>query len=184
MAIKSGNAYSLWKKSKLKHYPTVLRTLRNLNEKKFVEVLSKDGLHGETTYIPTTRGSFIFYILRNEEQELWTFISSNSQLFHEFYEVEPDMARIYEIIREFFWSERSEKVNIDEVVKKTVELHVGDRILNIRYEPEARKELRMLSRVGWIKSLIMEKTQSHIDAYKRDLEALIKFEKEIKKEKE
>jgi hypothetical protein len=185
MAIKSGNAYSLWKKSKLKHYPTVLRTLRKLYEKNFVEVLSENGLHGETTYIPTTRGSFIFYILRNEEQELLTFISSNSRLFHELYELKTDKTWIYQIVlREFFWSEKGEKVSIDELVKKIVESYVSDCILNIRDEPEARKELRMLSRVGWIKSLIIEETQRAIDSWKRDLEALTKFEKEMEKAKE
>lgn len=184
MAIKSGNAYSLWKKSKLKHYPTVLRTLRKLHEKNFVEILSKDGQHGETTYVSTIRGSFIFYILRNEEQELLTFISSNSRLFHEFYEVKPDKTSIYAIIREFSWSEKSEKVSIDELVKRVVEIHVGDRINNVSYDPEARKDLRTLSRIGWIKSLIIKETQFAIDSRKRDLEALTKFEKEMEKAKE
>jgi hypothetical protein len=122
--------------------------------------------------------------LRNEEQDLLRFISNNSRLFHELYEVKPDKTWIYAIIREFFWIEGRKKVSIDEVVKIIVESHVGDRVLNIRCDPEAHEELRMLSRVGWIKSLIIEETQRAIDSWKRDLEALTKFEKEMERAKE
>ena len=188
MTMKSGNAYSLWKQSKLKHYPTVLRTLRKLNEKNFVEILSKDGVRGETTYVLTVQGSFVFYILRNEEQELLGFLSSNSRLFQELHGVLTDsvQARVWmlSIVRDVFRIEGGEKVNIDKVVKESVESYIGDRISNIRNEPEARKELRMLSRVGWIKSLIIEETQRAIDSGKRDLEALTKFEMEMEKAKD
>lgn len=188
MTMKSGNAYSLWKQSKLKHYPTVLRTLRKLNEKNFVEILSKDGVRGETTYYLTVQGSFVFYFLRNEEQELLDFLSSSSRLFQEVRGVlrESVQARVwmFSIVRDIFWVEERKKVNIDEVVKKSVKSYVGDRILNIRNEPEARKELRVLSRVGWIKSLIIEETQRAIDSWKRDLEVLTEFEKEMEKGKE
>jgi hypothetical protein len=184
VAIRSGNAYSVWKKSKLKHYPTVLRTLRKLHEKNLVEILSKDGLHGETTYIPTLQGSFIFYIFRNEEHELLKFISSNSRLFKELHGIQPDELWIYAIIREFCWSEKREKISIDELVRKIIEQDVGDSILNVSNDPEALKNLRMLSRVGWIKSLIIKRTKSEIDYAKRNLGTLIKFEKEMEKEKE
>jgi len=184
MAIKSGSAYSLWKTSKLKHYPTVLRTLRKLDEKKFVEILSKDGLHGETTYVSTIRGSIIFHVLRNEEQELFAFISSISQLFRELLEVEPSKTWIYSIIRGFFGSEKSEKLSIDELLKEIVGDLIGDCVTDIRDDPETRKELRKLSRIGWIRSLIIKETQYAIDAWKRDLEALTKFEKEMEKIKE
>jgi DNA-binding PadR family transcriptional regulator len=182
--MKSGNAYSLWKQSTLKHYPTVLRTLKKLKEKNFVEILSKDGVRGETIYGVTVQGSFVFYIVRNEEQELLGFLSSNSRLFHELYEVNPDKTLIYEIIRGFPWSGKSEKVSIDKVVKEEMESYVDDRISNILNEPEARTELRMMSRVGWIKSLIIEETQRLMDSWKRELEAFTKLKKEMEKAKE
>ena len=189
MTMKSGNAYSLWKQSKLKHYPTVLRTLRKLNEKNFVEVLSKDGVRGETIYGLTVQGSFVFYVLRNEGQALLGFLLSNSRLFQELHGVfltDSVQARAWmlSIVRDVFRIEGGKKVSIDEVVKENVESYVGDRISNIRDDPEARKELRMLSRIGWIKPLIIEETQSAIDHWNRHLEALTKFEKEMEKVKE
>jgi hypothetical protein len=192
MTMKSGNAYSLWKESKLKHYPTVLRTLRKLKEKNLVEILSKDGVRGETTYGLTVQGSFLFYILRNEGQELLSFLSSNSRLFQELHGVLRVMtdsvlrtrAWMLSIVREVFQIEGGKKISIDEIVKEDVEGYVGHYILNIRNEPEARKELRMLSRVGWMKSLIIEETQRAIDSGKRDLEALTKFEMEMEKAKD
>jgi hypothetical protein len=192
MTMKSGNAYSLWKQSKLKHYPTVLRTLRKLNEKNLVEILSKDGVRGETIYGLTVQGSFLFYILRNEGQELLSFLSSNSRVFQELHGVLRVMtdsvlqtrAWMLSIVRDVFRIEGGKKVSIDEVVKESVEGYVIDRVSSIGEEPEARKDLRMFSRVGWIKPLIIEETRSAIDSWKRHLEALIKFEKEMESAKE
>jgi DNA-binding PadR family transcriptional regulator len=179
MMAKSGNAYGLWKASKLKHYPTVLRTLRKLREKNLVEILSKDGVRRETTYTPTIQGSFVFYILRNEEKELFDFLMENSRLFKEFHEVQRDKTWVYSIVRESFWAGRRRKINFDELLRESVELSVLDCLSNICYDQKARKELREFWKVSWIRPIIIESIEREIDLDKRHLKVLTELKEEF-----
>lgn len=45
--IERGNAYQIWKYSGLKHYPTVLRTLKKLEKKRLIRVLDVRSARGE-----------------------------------------------------------------------------------------------------------------------------------------
>ena len=178
METKSGNAYSVWKASKLKYYPTVLRTLKKLKERNFIRILSEDGSRGETIYTLTLVGSLIFYVSKDDEQGLFNFIYNNSRLFRELNKVEKDIRWMYGILREFFWNvRREENLSVDEAVKIYIDLSVGDNVLNIRHDPEARKLLVDLSKVDWIKPRIIERIESEIDESKRDLKALNEFKK-------
>lgn len=180
MRTKNGNAYGLWKASKLKHYPTVLRTLRKLDEKNLVEILSKDGVRRETTYAPTVQGSFIFYILRNEEEELLDFLMENSRLFKEFHEVQKDRNWMYSIVRESFWVERRvKKTSIDALLRSVVELNVGDYLSNLCFDQKARKELKEFWKVSWIKPIIIESIEHEIDLDKRELKDLTQLKREF-----
>lgn len=176
---KSGNAYGLWKASKLKHYPTVLRTLRKLAGKNLAEILSKDGVRRETTYAPTIQGSFVFYILRNEEEELFDFFIKNSRLFKEFHEVQKDKIWMYPVIREAFWGEGRKKTSIDELVRSIVKMSVGDYLCNICFDEKARKELREFWKVSWIKPIIIESIEHETDVDKRELKALTELKREF-----
>jgi DNA-binding PadR family transcriptional regulator len=179
MMTKNGNAYGLWKASKLKHYPTVLRTLRKLHEKNLVEILSKDGVRRETTYAPTIQGSFVFYILRNEEEELLDFLLENSRLFKEFHEVQKDENWTCSIVRESFWVEGRKKVSIDGLLISIVNLTVHDCLSNICFDQKARKELREFWKVSWIRPIIIESIEHVIDIDKRELKALTELKREF-----
>lgn len=179
MITRNGNAYGLWKASKLKHYPTVLRTLRKLDEKNLVEILSKDGIRRETTYAPTVQGSFVFYILRNEEEELFHFLMENSRLFEEFHEVQKDRTWISAIVRESFWVEGRKKTSIDELLRSVVHMTVGDYLCNICFDQKARKELGEFWKVSWIRPIIIESIEHEIDVDKRELKALTELKREF-----
>jgi len=81
VATKSGNAYGLWKTSGLKHYPTVLRTLKKLEGKRLVQALSESGTRGERIYSPTLVGILVSYVLHAEEKKLVEIVAKDSSLF-------------------------------------------------------------------------------------------------------
>ena len=177
MTMESGNAYSLWKETKLKYYPTVLRALKKLEEKNLVKIISKGGSRGETVYAPTLTGIFVFYILKEESQKLLNFVSKNSTLFRELYTMQKDIRWMYSIIREFFWSEKREQLSIDEMVKSVLETSIMDALDNIRYDPKARKKLMEFSKISGVKPLIIEMIETEIERNKKDLKALNEFQR-------
>jgi len=172
---KSGNAYSLWKASGLKHYPTVLRTLKKLEEKRLVQVSSEKGTRGERIYIPTLEGTLVTYKVKGEEKRIVEMIEKNSRLFRELYKIDKDdnwaLWVLREIMLDFYG--KKEPRSFDAIIREEVESCVDDYVLNRLYEdPEW---ITKLSKVKWIKPIALKLIEDEINRSKMNIEALNKL---------
>ena len=62
--VRSENAYNIWKKSELKHYPTVLRSLRKLQKRGFVRARRIVGIRSTRQYELTLLGAISCHLRR------------------------------------------------------------------------------------------------------------------------
>jgi len=173
---KSGNAYSLWKASGLKHYPTVLRALKKLEEKRLVQVLSEKGMRGERTYTPTLVGTLITYKVKGEEKKIVEMVEKNSSLFRELYKIDKDdnwALRVFsEIMMDFY--RKIEPRSFDAIIRKEVESWLDDYFLNrLGEDPEW---ITKLSKVKWIRPLALKLIEDEIDWLKTNIEELNKLQ--------
>ena len=180
ITIKSGNAYGLWKTSGLKHYPTVLRTLKKLEEKRLAQVLSESGTRGERTYAPTLVGTLVSYIFNGEEEKIAKMVAKNSSLFRELSKIEKadDLAffAVQDIILDVY--RKTEPRGIDEAVKSRVEDHLVDRILNILDEGNPEWLIKV-SKIKWIRQLAIRKIENERSFLKREIEELENLERKL-----
>ncbi|GEM_PF-3089654 len=177
ITVKGGNAYSLWKASALKHYPTVLRTLKKLEEKRLVEKLSESGTRGERIYAPTLFGTLVYYTHKEDENKLIEIVTQNSSRLQEMLTDKADEAKGwgYSIVRNMASDIVSGRLRtIDEIVKETISGSIRDRLLNIQYQ-EDRDKLIKLTRVEWIKELAIQEIQSEIEWCKKQVQELSKI---------
>lgn len=172
--IKSGNAYNAWKASGLKHYPTVLRTLRKLEEKGLVEVLSENGIRGERIYAQTLFGKLLHYALRDERAKLTEIISQNSTRFQGLLESKTiDDTWAYRIVVYMavdVISNRSRK--IDDILKEAFSEIVTGEVMNIVYDKKHWNEIIRLTKDEWIKELTIERIEIELEWSKRFIQKL------------
>ena len=177
ITAKSGNAYGLWKTSGLKHYPTVLRALKKLEERRLVQVLSDKGIRGERIYAPTLVGMLVSYIINGEEKKQTTLVVKNSSLFRELYKIDKDdywrKRVVQEIILDVY--RKKEPRSVDDVIKNEVEDYLDDYVLNrLDEDPEW---IRKISEVKWIRPLAVRVIEDELNRLKRNVEALNKLKK-------
>lgn len=180
--VKSGNAYGLWKKSGLKHYPTVLRSLKKLEEKRLLQILSESGTRGERTYTPTSLGTLIHYALKDEKAQLIETVSRNSYMFQELVNskvIEDAYSWMYNIIRRMASDVvRGELRTIDYVVKEAISEYIGDTLLNIR-DQENKNEIIKLSKVESVKELIIDEIEEEIGRCQKQVQELRKLKERL-----
>jgi hypothetical protein len=166
MNLRSGNAYTLWKETGLKHYPTVLRTLKRLKDKKMIKVIAEDGSRGEKIYAPSIQGRIIFYLIENKRKELLKFILENSTLFKE---VPNKENWILSFLFYFFSYPNRERLTIDDAVRGMMELRLSDGLGNIVYDVDARKEVMELSMISFAKPILFRLLDEEMDRAKKEL---------------
>jgi hypothetical protein len=171
---KRGNAYQLWKASNLKHYPTVLRTLKKLNKKDLVEVLSDRGARGEKTYIPRLRGSLVFYINNDEKKKIVKTITDESSLSKDVYETYKDDFWVLTTVRAYLRDWYGPKRSLDDVIRIDMEMWIGDIVLNPR-EEGSLKDLRKLAKIKWARQMVIKKIDAEINRIRMDVQELRKF---------
>jgi len=176
VAEKNGNAYSLWKTSGLKHYPTVLRTLKKLEKNRLVQVSSEKGTRGEKIYTPTLVGTLVSYEVKGEEKKEIEIIEKNSRLFRELYKINKDdywgLCVVREIMLDVY--RKREPRSLDEVVKKEMEETLDDYVLNrLGEDPEW---ITKLSKVEWVRPLALEAIENEMTRLKSNIEALNRLE--------
>jgi len=181
---KSGNAYVLWKKSGLKHYPTVLRTLKKLQEKNLVEVLKESGLRGERIYAPTLRGTLVSYLFRSEEKKILEMVAKHSSLYRELYKVDKDPTWAFLVAREVILAQKMRtRFSFDEAVKDRVESaiidSVTDEVFNrVKGETDWIVEL---SKVKWVRDLAMRWIETERARVREAMTDLDKLERRLTK---
>lgn len=151
ITIKSGNAYGLWKASGLKHYPTVLRTVKKLEEKRLAQVVNENGTRGERIYSPTLVGELVLNIFNRDAKKIVTMVAENSSLFRELQKIEKDddwaFYAIQDIILDVYRKEKPR--GIDEAIKSRVEEGIIDCVINI--DEEEMEWILKFSKVRWIR---------------------------------
>lgn len=179
--VKSGNAYVLWKASGLKHYPTVLRTLKKLTEKRLVQILSESGTRGETVYAPIPVGMLVSYVLNGKEKKIVEMVAKNSRLFRELYKIEKDdywaFVAVGDIMIDVY--AKREPRSFDEVVKHVVENEIVDCVTDgvFNRNIEAMDWLLKLPKVKWVREIAIDWIKSErkrVRQMMNDLDDLIK----------
>ena len=178
--VKSGNAYSLWKASGLKHYPTVLRTLKKLEEKRLVQTLSERGTRGERIYAPTLVGTLVSYISNKEEQKIVEMVAKNSSLFRELYKTDKDdywvCGAVQDIVLDVYRKE--EPRSFDEAIFSRVEGSLIDCVINPLDEGNSEWIIEH-SKVGWIRQLAIRRIEEEINRSKMNIEELRKLKETL-----
>jgi len=177
LAIESGNAYGLWKTSGLKHYPTVLRAVKKLKEKRLIKDLSESGTRGEKIYIPTLFGTLLHYALRDEENRIAEIISQKSRLFKELLDskIEQNSHFLSRIILRYMVYDvlKGKSPIIDDLIKDIYLDFIRDNVSNID-DSKSKNELKKLSKVEWLRNFIIEDIE-------REINYNIKQNQELKK---
>lgn len=180
IVMKSGNAYSSWKTSGLKHYPTVLRTLKKLEEKRLVQAMSEKGTRGEIIYAPTLVGVLAFYIFNEEEKKIVDMVTENSKLFREFSKIEKKddlpFYAVQDILLDMY--RKREPRGIDEAVRERLEGDLKDHVFNI-LDKDSREWIKRLSKIESMRELALREIEINIDWCKKEIEALKKLKKRL-----
>ena len=181
IAMKSGNAYSLWKKSGLKHYPTVLRTLKKLEEKSLAQALRERGARGERICVPTSIGTIVSYIFNEEEKKIVKMVAKNSSLFRELSKINKgdDLAlfAVQDIVFDVY--RKKEPRSINEAIKERLEEDLNDHLLNILDERSLEWIIKV-SKVKSIRELVVKEIEHQIDWGEKQVEALKRLKKTLK----
>ncbi len=189
--LNKANTYNIWKNSKLKHYPTVLRSLKKLQVKGLVKALKESGERGERFFAPTLLGTLVPALVDQNQKRLIDAMSDKSSKFKELVDnrIKEDYLYLWAIdtIRHLSTdSERKTPENFNKVLENEVYDELGGIIadlLNYRDDEqkmfELIKFLRNLANVKWVKNLILiqlndwlsnaKKDQGHLERFIQDL---------------
>jgi len=179
ITLKSGNAYNSWKASGLKHYPTVLRTLKKLEEKRLVQIVSENGIRGERIYAPTLFGTLLHYALRDEKTRLVEIISQSSSLFQEMLEsLGTDFSQdyTYMIVREMVSDVAGGKSRtIDNILEEYFSEAIDNDLINIDIDKKYRNEVIKFAKVEWLRKLTIKLIETEIQSYEKLTQELRKL---------
>jgi len=176
-----GNAYRSWKASGLKHYPTVLRTLKKLEEKRLVKVSAENGIRNEKIYVPTLFGRLLHHALRDDKAKLTETLSQNSTLFRELSVccgVDDSLFYANSIIYEMVSDVAGGKSRtINDILREYFDLEISNELLNIVYDSnrEHWNKIIEISKVEWIKELAIDFIENEFEwcrKYVKKLEEL------------
>lgn len=183
ITVKRGNAYGLWKASGLKHYPTVLRSVKKLKEKRLVQILSENGARGERVFAPTLVGTLVSYIFNGEEKKIVEIVAENSSLFRELYKIDKDdywaFAVVQDIIVDVYRKE--EPRSFDEAVKDKVEGAIVDNVTDGVFNRDTRSMdwILKLPKVKWVREIAIEWIESERQRTKQMMNDLDELKKRL-----
>jgi predicted transcriptional regulator len=179
--IKGGNAYTTWKASGLKHYPTVLRSLKKLEANGCIEVSKVKGMRGEKQYVPTLPSILISLALEENLPKIREIITNNSSKFRELSKA--NVANIddwaVEIVEGVFWgikAKRKTKKSFDEILEEKIYDYIDGFFINILTERrDAINEIIESARaVEWMRQIAFKVIEALIDWSEKEIEALKK----------
>lgn len=155
---KVGSAYSIQRNSQLKHYSTVLRALKKLEEKGCIEAKTEiSGARGKRVYSPTMIGKVANYISKNEKKQIIELFKQNSNRFRAMVDAEVENIDdwVYDIATGLIWNlranelERSKLKNINEILLDFVYDFFMERLLEL--DEENIQEIKEISKIKWIR---------------------------------
>jgi hypothetical protein len=161
--VKRGNAYGLWKTSGLKHYPTVLRTLKKLEKKRLVQALSESGTRGERIYVPTLVGTLVSYVFNGEKKKIVKMVEENSSLFRELYKMDRDEDWAFvvaeDIISDFY--RKKEPRSFDEAIEDRLQGLIVDNMVDFVHNKieKGMEWILKFSKIKWIRELAIREIE-------------------------
>ena len=178
--MKSGNAYGIWKTSKLKHYPTVLRILKKLTDRGYTKVLDSEGPRSEKTYFPTLIGQLVLHTSRGNQQKIIDILLEESRIFRELYEVDDNVYFPFAIIHGILMSVHAKKEprNIDELIRDKVEDNIYDALLNL-HDEAVQNDLLKIASASWVKPLMVRAIDDEVERHNRVLRDLKDLRKDL-----
>ena len=181
IAVKSGNAYKIWKASGLKHYPTVLRTIKKLEEKRLVKTLSENGIRGERIRAPTLFGTLLNYALKDDKDKLREIISLESPRFQEALKSKViDDSWAYSIVLDMASDAMGgRKRTIDEIMEETLSDVVSNELLNIIHDQEHKNRIVEFAKAQWIRELTIRYIEHETEWAKKYVQELRKLKGEL-----
>lgn len=181
IGMKNGNAYAIWKTSGLKHYPTVLRVLKKLYEKRLIRTLGQKGSRDETIYVSSLAATLLLYIIKNETKKLHQEIADNSGLFRELVAVENSDAWSFSVAREIIKSAvtAEKQGDIDDIVRDKVEELLDESLLNISYG-DYEQRIMKLAKVKAFRRLILEAAKRQIAENEQHINEMKKLQKRLR----
>jgi len=174
---RSGNAYSLWKASGLKHYPTALRTVKKLQEKQLVHITG-EGMRGERIFAPTLFGTLMYYALRRDETQLIRTIALNSDLFQQMLDAEV-MERTpvwaYDVVRQMASDVvRGKPRSIDDIVRYQVSEGNSEDLLNL-HNQRYKDRVTRLAKIEWVREQTLEDIEREMKWCQKQIQELRKL---------
>jgi len=176
--IRGGNAYAIWKASGLKHYPTVLRTLRKLEEKGCIEV-SVQGIRKQKQHFVTPLGTIVSLASEKNLLKIREFIEDNSSKFRELKKGSAEDADdlLFNVVQSMSFRGRSKKLpkkSIDEIVEDEISEHLANTFLSIQ-EKDSMDTITRITKVPWVRQLVLKEIEGYLDWSKKQVEELEKL---------
>lgn len=191
IAISRGSTYVVWKSSGLKHYPTVLRSLKKLQKKGLVTVSDVRGERGERFYAPTLLGRLVAVHFRQDKKELVALMAEKSASFKELLNGKIEDDTIYDwttrgILELTKDPRKDDPGSLNRALENAVEDTISEyttEILNCRESEKELSEilnmLKRLSAVRWVNNLIISYLNDWLDRSKKDQQNFERFMHEL-----
>jgi len=182
--IERGNAYQIWKNSGLKHYPTVLRTLKKLEKKRLVRALDVKSTRGGKAFSSTVQGTLVFYISSGVERKIVELAMRESSLLRELYKTEKDDDLVFAAAREVILESCKEgrPYSFDNAIQHTIMWSIIDNLNDGIWNriPEGLEWLTKMSNIGWIRDLIFEYIKKERQSIAKATKSLDAFDSSLR----
>jgi DNA-binding MarR family transcriptional regulator len=180
--MENGNVYNIWKASGLKHYPTVLRVVKKLEQKKMVEMLSGNGERGEKIYSPTLLGSLTHFSLKEDAAKLVEIVSRKSQSFDDMVKanvLDDPLIWVASLARGIMYDlrDRSE-LSIDDILEMSLDQSISDALFEIETRDHKSKLIRF-AKLDWLRDIILETMDGQIRDDTEHIKKLQAFKKTL-----
>ncbi len=187
------NVYELWKGLRdLGHYSTVLRALRRLKNKRLANILPSSTTERNTkVYTSTLLGILICTLYKGGWKAVAEFLAETSVRFRECVQAHRPFDPYYywRMAREVtekllsFPKFRNIEPDLEKIVTECEKENLVAWVVEDFYDPLARttlfQELKKLSYVGWIRSIIMPEIDGFIENEKTLLQTLVNFKRDL-----
>jgi len=165
--IGSGNAYHIWKKSELKHYPTILRSLKTLEKKEIVTTTETAGIRSKRQYKLTLLGETFYCLRTRNKKRLYAMFSENSIIFRDIVsrkfdadEVAHDTIRWVLLQSEF--PDKYPQLKLDQIVHDWFDERLKEDLRCVEFADSENDFLR-IAKIPWVKKLALQELNTEIN---------------------
>jgi DNA-binding MarR family transcriptional regulator len=162
------NAYNIWKDSGLKHYPTVLRTLKKMQKRHLLNSRENEGTRKTVEYNLTLRGLICWLIFVKDKHALFDILETECSRFHAL--VDNNLNGIdtiaSQLIGSYLYYSSQEKNRTDFTFNQIIEDDFNDKInddLLTLSRKDSQDELIEFSKIPWVKEAIIRVLKANVD---------------------